>query len=208
MIGRASIVQGDPAKVDEVIVFVREQVQPVVDAQPGSYGLGLWVNRTTGEIVVESVWEDQSALDASEPHVTDLRAEAARRLGADSARVELHEPALVWQAGPTEPGYWSRVVSVDVPLDRLQEAIERIRAALPTLQEFPDINTVVLLVNRESGHLVFNATYSSRVALESNAERGAGLRSSLAAGIGGSEPEVTEYEVAIVGIRPPAETFG
>ena len=67
---------------------------------------------------------------------------------------------------------------------------------------------MVLLVNRETGHLVFNATYSSREAFESNAKQGAELRSSLAAGIGAGEPEVTEYEVAIVGIRAPADSLG
>ncbi len=204
MIGRVNIIQGDPNRVAEGIVFIRDRVQPVVDSLPGSRGLGMWANRETGEVIVNTVWEDQAALDASESHVAGLRAEAASVLSATTVRVEMAEPVALWQAAADQPGYWSRGVEMDLPTDRIEEGITLFHdEILPAIQQIPGVNTVVLLANRATGHTVLVVTYRSRDELDAGRAAGDKLRAGVVARLGTSEPIVHELETVIVGIRGP-----
>lgn len=205
MIGRANILQADPSKIDAGIAFVRDRVQPLVDSLPGSRGLGMWVNRETGDVVVNTVWDDRASLDASEGQVTEVRAEAAKVVGATSVRVELGEPVMVWQAAPDQPGYWSRSVEMDVPQDRVEEGIAIFRdEVLPPVQQIPGVNTVVLSVNRDTGHTLLNVTYRSRADLDAARATAETLRAGIVSRLGAGEPTVREMETTIVGIRGPA----
>lgn len=205
MIGRVNILEADPSKIDEGIAFVRDRVQPLVDSLPGSRGLGMWVNRETGDVVVNTVWDDRAALEASESRVTGVRAEAAKVVGATSVRVELAEPAVVWQAAADQPGYWSRAVEMDVPTDRVDEAIALFRdEMLSKVQQIPGVNTVVYSANRDTGHTMLNVTYRSRAELDAGRETGNTLRASVVSRLGAGEPTVREMETTIVGIRGPA----
>lgn len=205
MIGRVNILQADPSKIDVGIAFIQDRVQPLVDSLPGSRGLGMWVNRETGDVVVNTVWEDRAALDASEGQVTEVRAEAARIVGATTVRVELGEPVVVWQAAPDQPGYWSRSVEMDVPKNRIDEAIALFRdEMLAKVQQIPGVNTVVYSANRDTGHTMLNVTYRSRAELEASRETGDKLRAGVVSRLGAGEPEVREMETTIVGIRGPA----
>ena len=205
MIGRVNLLEADRNKIDEGIAFIRDRVQPLVDSLPGSRGLGMWVNRETGDVVVNTVWEDRAALEASESQVTGVRAEAARVFGAKTVRVELAEPAVVWQATADQTGYWSRAVEMDVPADRIEEAITLFRDdMLSKVQQIPGVNTVVYSANRDTGHTMLNVTYRSKAELDAGRERGNTLRASVVTRLGAGEPTVRELETTIVGIRGPA----
>ncbi|MGB8650736.1 MAG: antibiotic biosynthesis monooxygenase [Mycobacteriales bacterium] len=205
MIGRVNILQADPSKIDAGIAFVRDRIQPLVDSLPGSRGLGMWVNRETGDVVVNTVWDDRAALDASEGHVTEVRAEAAEIVGAKTVRVELGEPIVVWQAAADQPGYWSRSVEMDVPTDRIEEGIAVFRdELLPSVQQIPGVNTVVLSLNRDTGHTMLNVTYRSRAELDAARATADKLRAGIVSRFGAGEPTVRELETTIVGIRGPA----
>jgi hypothetical protein len=205
MIGRVNILAADPVKVEDGIAFVRERVLPLVDSLPGSRGLGMWVNRETGDVVVNTVWDDRAAMEASESRVTDLRAEAASVLGATAVRVELAEPVVVWQAGADQPGYWARAVEMDVPTDRVEEAIALFRdEMLSRVQQIPGVNTIVYSANRDTGHTMLNVTYRSKAELDAGREAGNTLRASVVDRLGAGEPTVREMETTIVGIRGAA----
>lgn len=207
MLGRAVTAQGNPAKVDEVVAYVRDRIVPLVDSLPGSYGLSMFVNRETGMIVVNTVWSDEAALKASDAELADSRREAIAVLEAPDLEIQVVEPAVIFQKGPDLPGYWARAALVQDGPERMDEAIARFRdQALPSmLEQFEGINTVALLVNRQTGYCVANVTYTSREQMEASRDeadkmRSAGLRA------GGAELlDVRELEVAIVGIRPPVD---
>jgi hypothetical protein len=205
MIGRVNILEADPSKIDEGIAFVRDRIQPLVDSLPGSRGLGMWVNRETGDVVVNTVWDDRAALDASESHVTAVRAEAAKVVGAKTVRVEIGEPIVVWQAAADQPGYWSRAVEMDVPADRIEEGMALFRdELLSSVQRIPGVNTVVLSLNRDTGHTMLNVTYRSRAELDAARATADNLRAGVVSRLGAGEPTVRELETTIVGIRGPA----
>jgi len=205
MIGRINFLEGDPGKIDEAIAFVRERVQPHVEAQAGSHGLGMWVNRETGDSIVTTAWADQAACDASEEHVKSVRAEAAAVAGAKSVRVEIAEPVVVWQSAADQPGYWCRVVEMDVPVDRIGESVALFRdEILSQVQQIPGVNTIVYFVNRDTGRATLNVTYRSKAELDAGRERGIALRKIVVERLNAQEPIVHELETAIVGIRGEA----
>jgi hypothetical protein len=204
MIGRASIIEADPGKIDAGITFVRDRVQPAIEAMPGSRGLGLWVNRETGASLVVTSWEDRAALEASESQAAGLRTQAAELLGATSVQVQVAEPAVIWQARADQPGYWARFAQMDMPPERLDEAVTSFRDEnLPEIQQIPGVNTIVLLVNRETGSGVLNITFTNKPDFDATREMGKTKRAEFASQWGATETMLLEFEVVLAGIRGP-----
>jgi hypothetical protein len=204
MFGRASIIEGDPDKIEAGIAFVRDRAKPEVETMPGNRGLSMWVDRVNGLAVVTTVWEDRAALEASGETAKGLRAEAAAALGSTNVRVRVSEPAIIWQDAHDQPGYWLRSIEMEVPGDRLDEAIESFRdERLPLIKELTGINTVLLLINREDGVVVLNLVFRTRADLDASREIGRTRRAEYSAQIGARELSLIEAETVIVGIRGP-----
>jgi heme-degrading monooxygenase HmoA len=88
---RVNAVQGSPAQVDASLSFLREQVLPVLRAQPGFRALLVGVDRERGHSLVSSIWETAADRDASEAAIRGVRTEAARTAGASDVQVEPYE---------------------------------------------------------------------------------------------------------------------
>lgn len=207
MLGRAVVAQGNPAKIDEVVAYVRDRVVPLADSLPGSHGLSMFVNRDNGMIVVNSVWADEAALAASDAELAASRQEAIGVLEAPEVEIHIVEPALIFQNEPDRPGFWARAAEVQHAPDKVDEGIARFRdIALPAMRErFAGINTIALLVNRKTGYSVVNITYTSREAMEASREEADRMRTENLRAAGAELLNVRELEVAIVGIRPPVD---
>ena len=205
MIVRTVIATADPAKLDEGVAFIRDEVQPAVDRMPGSYGLGAWVGRATGEVAVSTAWRDQAAQQASDESIASLRAEALRRLGAGEPRIELFEPVLISQSAPGFVGQWTRAVEIRHPVDRLEESLAGFKDSfLPSILEFPGVTLVTLLANRTTGLAVVTVAYPTEAEFAASRDRAERLRASVGRR-GGTVERVTETQVAIVGLRSPVE---
>lgn len=206
MLGRAVITKGDPARMDEGVAFVMERVQPVVDSLPGSHGLGMWVNRETGDCVVNTVWVDEAALIASDEQLSGLRAEAMAKLGASEARIEILEPVVVFQTRPNEAGDWTRSSEIRLPLDRLGDNLAAFSSEiLPQVRQIPGVTTIGLLVNRGTGLTVLSVSYDSRESFEASREFAQRMRARSMQQYGAELLRVMEMQVAVVGIRPPVD---
>lgn len=91
---RVTTIRGDRAKVDEGIGIFEKQVIPALKQLPGFRGALLFVDRTTGNSVVATVWDTKAALDDSHASVLPLREQAAKAMGAtgsESVQVETFE---------------------------------------------------------------------------------------------------------------------
>jgi len=207
VLGRAVVAQGNPAKVDEVVAFVRDRVQPLVDSLPGTHGLSMFVNRETGMIVVNTAWADEAALTASDAELRGVRQEAITLLEAPEVEIHVVEPAVLFQNAPDEPGFWARATEIQDAPERMEGAIANFRyGAMPAIRErFEGVNTIALLVNRRTGYAVANITYTSREAMEASREAADRLRSDNMREQGSEVLAVREMEVAIVGIRSPVD---
>jgi heme-degrading monooxygenase HmoA len=94
---RLTTVNGDPEKLDAAIVQLRNQVLPILKAQPGYRAAIASVDRQSGRLNVSTVWETRVDLNASEGKIAGSRAEVARIAGAspNDVQVEIFETAVV-----------------------------------------------------------------------------------------------------------------
>lgn len=98
---RANTLNADPAKVDALTVFMRNQVLPVLKAQKGLRAVVMGIDRQTGRTAVTTTWNTLEDLHASEKAVTGLRQEAAKAGGATGpVEVEIFEGAAVELTAP------------------------------------------------------------------------------------------------------------
>ncbi len=95
MHARATTVEGDPGRVDEVLRQVESEVLPLLKEQAGFKGFTVHVDRASGKVVGTSYWESEEAMQASEEAVRGPREEAAHRGGAASGPTVEHFEVVI-----------------------------------------------------------------------------------------------------------------
>jgi len=202
---RVTTVDGDPGRIDDVIAFVKETVEPLVRQLEGSLGLAMFVNRKKGRAVVTTAWSSAEARAASDAPLVPIRGEAGRILGGQ-ARPEEFELAVIDRIRPTEPGFWNRTTRLAVPPHRMNDAIASFRGgALPGLHQLDGFCGGVLLIDRTNGIAIAATTWATRSSLEASRQPADQLRAGTADSAGASILEVLETEVVIAGITPPQQ---
>ena len=88
MYARSTTIQGDPARMDDGIANVRDDVMPAVRAMDGCVGLSMLADRESGRCIVTTSWRDEQAMHDSEGMVHDMRQRAAEMMGG---RAEVKE---------------------------------------------------------------------------------------------------------------------
>jgi heme-degrading monooxygenase HmoA len=78
---RLSRLEVDPARVDEAISLMREEIVPRVKGAEGLCSLQLLMDRQTGAGMVVTAWKSQEAASAFWPTAERLRAQASDRVG-------------------------------------------------------------------------------------------------------------------------------
>jgi hypothetical protein len=200
MIGRFSFLQGDPARIDEGVAYVRDSVLPTIDALPGSHGLGMWVNRVTGEALVISVWEDAQSLAASEEVAGGARAEAAARVNGQVS-VQRLEAVIVDQARGNEVGEPMRLLRLKSnPGQAAENTAWATEKVLPEIRDLPGYVSYVLAIDQATGEAAAMSSYATQADADSSLAATAWIRDACAER-GIDITALTTYEVAIVGIR-------
>lgn len=202
---RMTTVEGQAARLDDVLALAKDEVGPIVDGLPGSCGFSSFVSRSSGRVVVVTAWTTEQACAASDSALAPVREKAAAVSGGSMRAQEL-EVALLERTIPASPGCWTRMTRTTGDPQRLEEGIVAFATqAVPALRTLPGFCGVVLLVDRASGEAISSTTFSTRDALDASAQRAQLLRAAVATGAGREVVDVTEYEIAVAGIRPPQQ---
>lgn len=209
MLGRVTIFQGDPDRIDAGLAYIKEKAAPDMAKLSGCYGIGAWVDRTNGISIVTSAWADEASLKAGELTTGGLRAEGARILGAHTVRTEILEPVFVQQNEPDQIGYHSRAVQVEIPADRIDEGVTNFASrAAPVILSSDGCTSLVQMVNRSAGRGFVVATYKSKATFDASRKPAEEMRAKQLAAINGRVVHIYETEVAHVGIAGPTEVPG
>jgi heme-degrading monooxygenase HmoA len=95
MHARASHIGGAPENAEEGVANFRDRILPELKSMDGSRGAMLLVDRTSGNALAITLWEDESAMQASEERANAMRRDASDQMGAEGeARVERYEVAV------------------------------------------------------------------------------------------------------------------
>jgi heme-degrading monooxygenase HmoA len=81
-------------KLDELIAFMREQM-PSLRSLPGFRVAFLFVDRETGAVMAESIWDSAEEREASEAVIGAMRAQAGQVSGGAAREVALFENVLL-----------------------------------------------------------------------------------------------------------------
>ncbi|MFF9843773.1 hypothetical protein [Streptomyces sp. NPDC013740] len=168
---RSIYATGDPATLDGVTEGLRTEGRELLSAQPGYRGMGLFVDREVGKLLVGSWWEDEASRQASFENLGKRRDELispfARTLAIDN-----WEAPVARRAEDLGPGAGFRLVRMDVEPGDIDLLVQTFRdTSLPKAQQVPGMSGISLLVDRERGRAAVGSLYTDREALA--ASRGA-----------------------------------
>jgi hypothetical protein len=206
MFSRMSFVAGDATRLDDLVTYVRTVVKPATDELPGNHGLGMWINRDTGEALVMAAWRDEASMIASESAVLKLRDDGAGVIGG-AATVERYELMMVDATEPHQVGNMLRLTHLSCPPSHLADNLTWASdAILPQLQAMPGYLSYAVFADRNTGAMVAGATYRDRASAVNAFAASAAVREG-AVERGMTIEDVRHFEVAIVGIRAAATTI-
>ncbi|MGH3368659.1 MAG: hypothetical protein ACRDPR_01535, partial [Nocardioidaceae bacterium] len=148
MYARTSTIMADPARIDEGIAYVRDQVIPAVTAIEGCVGMSLVVERDSGRCIATAAWATEEAMLNSAEKVRPYRDEAQRLLGAESSEVEVWEVAVVHRDHAMPDGACARLTFLSGDPGTAERAIDVYKlAVLPKIQEFDGFCSASLMIN-------------------------------------------------------------
>jgi hypothetical protein len=203
MHARLTMVDGDPDRVDDLVAFVESNVRPLVDVQPGSRGMALFVDRASGSGGVSSFFDSAEAMAASAAAVQGVRDKAVELI-AGTATVETFEVPVFNRLVTPGPGAWVRMVRTHTDdLSTVDAAVEHFKATtLPALLAVPGLCSVLLFVDRDTGNAATGTVWADSSALEASREATSGIRSDTLARTGLSLTSVQEYELVFTSAQP------
>jgi hypothetical protein len=203
MFARSTIIMGEPARLDEGIAYVRDEVMPTVTSLDGCVGLSMLVDRGSGQCIVTSSWDSPETMRASNLHLAPMRARGGQIMGAPP-EVDEWEVAVMHRDHTTPEGSCCRVTWMRVNKGDIDRGIGLYRAAmLPEMETLPGFCSASLLVNRDVGRAVNTTTYDSPEALDASRERSWTIRDAGVRDAGVDVLDVLECELVLAHLRLP-----
>lgn len=208
MHARATVAVADPARIDDLVALVRDRVVPEVDAQGGSLGLSMNVDRTSGRCTVTTVWADRASMHASDRAMVPLREAAARVVGVQPV-TEDYELALLHRVRQAEVGCWVRSTRVRLAPDQVDAGIGIFRdSTLPAVERLDGFRSALLLVDRRSGNGVVSVVFDDRAALDATRATASDVRDDASSRAEAAVSDVVEAEIVVAALRLPLTTAG
>jgi hypothetical protein len=148
------ITAADPLALRECITYIKKQVRPEIESQPGSLGLSLLASPEHGVAVCELLWASRNALGASEQIAAPLRGEMARQARGSVTAAQYQLPVFEQEA-PLRGRERARLTRIEVERSAVTDVIEAFGdSAVPQLAETPGFCSALLFADPASGHLV------------------------------------------------------
>lgn len=203
MYARSTSIQGDPARIDEGIRFVREEVMPGVTAMDGCIGMSMLVNRETGRCIATTSWMSKDDMQATDGQVAAHRSRAAEIMGGDLS-VQEWEIAVMHREHDAQEGSWCRVTWLTCPPDDVESTIDFFRdLVMARLEGVDGFCSASFMVDRESGQCCGTARFETRDDLEATRDMAQGMREQRSRENGVVFGDVDECELVIAHLRVP-----
>ncbi|MFI8825899.1 antibiotic biosynthesis monooxygenase [Streptomyces sp. NPDC053431] len=193
---------GDPARLDEVAEVVRTEGRELLAGQPGYRGMGLFVDREVGKLLVGSWWDDEASRQASDENLRERRAEMMAPF-AVTAAVDNWEAAVARRREDLATGGGFRLVRLDVAPGDIDLLVTTFReTVLPRVEAMPGFKGISLLVDREHGRAAVGALYADRAALAASRGPVAAVRGEATARARVTTRSLEEFDTLIATAVP------
>ena len=204
MFVRTTEMQADPAKIDDGIATVRDDIFTAVSEMSGCVGMSLLVNRDSGRCIATTSWRSQDAMRESAEMVMPLRDRAERSLGGSSTEVHQWEVAVVHRDHAAPAGACARLTWLSGDPGVADRAIDTYTTAiLPRFEQMNGFCSASLMIDRDAGRVVGTAVFDSRDALEATRGEAQGMRERVASELGATIDKVEEMEMVLAHLHVP-----
>lgn len=204
MYARSTSVQGDPARIDEGIRFVREDVMPTVTGMGGCIGLSMLVDRENGRGIVTTSWTSEEEMRATDGQVSAFRSRAAEIMGGGEPEVSHWEIAVMHREHDAREGSWCRVTWLSCPPDEVESTLDFFRdTVMPRLEANDGFCSASMLVDRATGRCCATARFDSREDLEQTRDMARGMREQRSRESNVVFDDVLECELVLAHLRVP-----
>ena len=171
MFVRTSEVRADPAKIDDGIAVVRDEIFPVVSEMDGCVGMSLLVSRESGLCIATTAWQSEDAMSASADRVMSLRGRAEQSLGSSGSEVHQWEVAVVHRDHAAPQGACARLTWLSGDPATADRAIDTYKmAVLPRLEGMDGFCSASLMIDREAGRVVGTVAFDSRQSMDASGD--------------------------------------
>jgi hypothetical protein len=163
---RLVYVTGDPAKLEDALAGLTGEGQKLLSEHPGFRGLGLFVDREVGKLLMGTWWESEDARKHSGETLgerrTALLAPFAQTITIDNFEAAIaRRPERVFGVGA---GFrLSRVEFAPADADLLEETFRS--KILPRFEPIPGFAGVSLLLDRAAGQGTIGGLYADHRAM-------------------------------------------
>ena len=203
MYARSTTIRGNSQSVDDGIVYMRDEVLPVMQEMDGFVGLSVLVDRETGKCIATSAWADQAAMRASADRVHPMRERMAGMFGGEP-EVQEWEIAVLHRAHGTHDGTWARLTWTRGDPAEGDRMLDRYRSDLmPRIEQMQGFSSLSLLMDRGTGLAVGTVTFDDRSALEASREQARALREDATRTMNRDMVDVAEFELVLAHLRVP-----
>jgi heme-degrading monooxygenase HmoA len=203
MYARSNTIQGDPAAMDRMMAYTRDEVMPLVRGLEGNVGISMLADRETGRCIVTTSWESEEAMRASDSGVRGSRQQAGSMMGG-TPEVEQWEIALMHRVREAPEGACTRVIRAEMDASTAGSVVDEFRSGMvPRIEALPGFCSVSMLVDRQHGRCAFAVTYESRAAMDRVAEQAESLRRETQERTGVRITDVTGYDLVLHHLRVP-----
>jgi hypothetical protein len=204
---RTTEVQAEPAKIDDGISVVRDDIFPVVSGMDGCVGMSFLVDRDSGRCIASTAWQSADAARASAETVVPLRSRAEESLGSNGSNgSEVHgwEVAVVHRDHAAPQGAWARLTWLSGDPATADQAIDTYRmAVLPRLQEMDGFCSSSLMIDRDAGRVVGTVAFDSRRSMDATSGDARAIRERVASELGAEVDRVDEMEMVFAHLHVP-----
>jgi hypothetical protein len=203
MFARSTTVHADPARIDDGIRYVRDEVMPTVQDMAGCVGLSMMCDRQSGRCIVTTSWDSMDSMAASRDGVRAMRDRAMEIMGG---RMELQEweIGVLHRAHRAPDGAACRVTWTRGDPARMDEMMETFRTTImPRLDGLPGFCSVSVMGDRQSGMSVLTAVYDDRDAMQRSSGDVQTMHEQFLAQMGLEMMDMAEMEMVIHRLRVP-----
>ncbi|MFF8608668.1 antibiotic biosynthesis monooxygenase [Streptomyces sp. NPDC015346] len=193
---------GDPAKLDGVAEALSSEGRRLLSEQPGFRGMGLFVDRDLGKLLIGSWWEDEESRDASFERLSERRSELlapfARTVAVDNWEAPVARRAE--SPGPDARFRWVRMELDPSDVDLLVDTFKNI--ALPKIEGVPGLAGTSLLVDRARGRAAVGALFDDQASLAASRGTLAEVRGETTSKARVVTRSLEEFEVVLTTVVP------
>ncbi|MGW0313981.1 antibiotic biosynthesis monooxygenase [Streptomyces flavidovirens] len=201
---RTTYATGDPAKLDDVTEAISTEGRRLLAEQPGYRGMGLFVDRELGKLLVGSWWEDEESRQASDERLRERRAELIAPF-AGTVATDNWEAAVASPPEGLEPGAWFRLTRLEFEPRDADLLVETFRnTVLPRLRDLPGFAGTSLLIDRAKGRATVGAFYTDRQALAASRSAAAAVRAEATSQARVITRSIEEFEVVLAQVTRPS----